>query len=136
MKYLRAMFVGLIIMGLNFTAAQAADDETVYELRTYTTNEGKLDDLNARFRDHTIGLFDKHGMESIGYWLPVDKDNTLIYVIRHKSMDAAKQNWQNFGNDPDWKVVAEETNRNGAILAVAPESVYMTATDYSLNMLK
>jgi len=136
MKYLRTMLIGLVIIGLNFTVAQAADDDTVYELRTYTANEGRLDDLNANFRDRAIELFSKHGIESIGYWLPVDKDNTLIYIVRHKSMAAAKQNWKNFIDDPDWKAIAEEINRNGAILAAAPESVYMTATDYSLNMLK
>lgn len=136
MLNLRAIFVSLIVMSFTSAFAQTSIDQTVYELRTYTTNDGKLDDLNARFKNHTIRLFKKHGMESIGYWVPVDKDNTLIYIIRHKSMIAAKQNWQNFINDPDWKIVAEETNRNGAILAISPESVFMTATDYSLSMLK
>lgn len=136
MLYLRAIFVSLIVMNFTTGFAQTSIDQTVYELRTYTTNDGKLDDLNARFKNHTIRLFKKHGMESIGYWMPVDKDNTLIYIIRHKSMIAAKQNWQNFIDDPDWKIVAEETNRNGAILAFSPESVFMTATDYSLSMLK
>jgi hypothetical protein len=75
-------------------------------------------------------------MESIGYWVPVDKDNTLIYIIRHKSMIVAKQNWQNFIDDPDWKIVAEETNRNVAILAISPESIFMKSTNYSLSMLK
>ena len=68
----------------------------VYELRTYTTNEGKLDNLNARFRDHTVRLFKKHGMESVGYWVPADEPNsknTLIYVIKHKSRDAAKESY-------------------------------------------
>lgn len=136
MLYLRATFFCLIVMSFTTGFAQTSIDQTVYELRTYTTNDGKLDDLNARFKNHTIRLFKKHGMESIGYWVPVDKDNTLIYIIRHKSMIAAKQNWQNFIDDPDWKIVAEETNRNGAILAFSPESVFMTATDYSLSMLK
>lgn len=136
MTYLRATFVCLIIMSFTTAFAQTSNDQTVYELRTYTTNDGKLADLNARFKDHTIRLFNKHGMESIGYWMPVDKENTLIYIIRHKSMNAAKQNWQNFIDDPDWKIVAEETNRKGAILAVSPESVFMIATDYSLSILK
>ena len=136
MKYMRILIVGLLILVFNASFAQDINDQTVYELRTYTTNEGKLDDLNARFRDHTIGLFNKHGMESIGYWLPVDKTNTLIYILRHKSTEAAKQSWQNFINDPDWKIVAEETNKNGPILASSPESIFMKATDYSLDFLK
>ncbi|MCA9147163.1 MAG: NIPSNAP family protein [Planctomycetaceae bacterium] len=106
----------------------------VYELRTYTTNEGKLDNLNARFRDHTVALFKKHGMESVGYWVPTDdakSKNTLLYVIKHESRDSAKSSWQAFLADPDWKKVAKESQVDGPILAKAPEAVYMYATDYS-----
>ena len=112
--------------------ARAADE--VYELRTYTTNEGKLDALNARFRDHTVGLFKKHGIESVGYWVPTDgpkSKNTLIYVIKHKSRDAAKASWKAFIADPEWKKVAKESQVDGRILAKAPESVYMSAADFS-----
>lgn len=106
----------------------------VFELRVYTTNEGKLENLNARFRDHTVGLFTKHGMESVGYWVPTDKpksENTLIYVLRHKSRAAAKASWTAFLADPEWKKVAKESQVDGAILAKAPESVFMDVTDYS-----
>ena len=75
-------------------------------------------------------------MESIGYWTPADKPNTLIYIIKHKSMDAAKKSWHDFSEDADWKIVAVETNKNGPILAAPPQSTYMYATDYSLNFLK
>jgi hypothetical protein len=106
----------------------------VYELRTYVTNPDKLDNLNARFRDHTVGLFKKHGIESVGYWVPTDGEsskNTLIYVIKHKSRDAAKASWKAFGSDPAWKKVARESQVDGKILAQRPDSVYMNATDYS-----
>ena len=106
----------------------------VFELRTYTTNEGKLDDLNARFRDHTVALFRKHGMESVGYWVPTDESkskNTLIYVIRHKSRDAAKKSWAAFINDPDWKKAFAASRKEGPLLAKAPESTYMELTGYS-----
>jgi hypothetical protein len=136
MKFIRILMIGLIFTGFNTVFAQDGNNQAVYELRTYTTNNGKLDDLNARFSNHTIGFFNKYGMESIGYWIPVDKPNTLIYIIKHKSMAAAKQSWQNFINDPAWKIVAEETNKNGPILAATPESVYMTETDYSLKLMK
>ena len=112
------------------TVAQAE----VFELRTYTTNEGKLDNLNARFRDHTIALFDKHGMESVGYWVPTDEPqsaNTLIYVLRHESREAAGASWKAFIEDPAWAKVAEESQKDGRILAKAPESVYMEAAEYS-----
>jgi hypothetical protein len=108
----------------------------VHELRTYVTNPGKLDDLNARFRDHTVGLFKKHGIESVGYWVPTDavkSKNTLIYVIKHNSRDAAKASWKAFGSDPAWKKVARESQVNGKILAKRPDSVYMNETDYSTD---
>ncbi|MGB7347495.1 MAG: NIPSNAP family protein [Pirellulaceae bacterium] len=106
----------------------------IYELRTYTTNEGKLDDLNARFRNHTVKLFEKHGIRSLGYWVPTDKKksaNTLIYVIAHKDRDAAKASWKAFLGDADWKAAHKASEADGPILAKAPESVYMDAADYS-----
>jgi len=106
----------------------------VYELRTYLTNPDKLDDLNARFQHHTVGLFKKHGIESVGYWIPTDGEsskNTLIYVIRHESRDAAKASWKAFISDPAWKKVARESQVDGKILAQRPDSVYMSETNYS-----
>lgn len=106
----------------------------VYELRTYTTNNGKLDALHARFRNHTVDLFKKHGIESVGYWVPTDgprSKNTLIYVIKHESRDAAKASWGAFIADPQWKKVFKESRVDGPLLSKAPESVYMEATDYS-----
>jgi hypothetical protein len=106
----------------------------VYEMRTYTTNEGKLDNLNARFRDHTVRLFEKHGIQSVGYWVPADgpqSKNTLIYVLKHESRDAAKASWAAFIADPDWKKAAKESQKDGRFLSKSPESIYMAATDYS-----
>ena len=108
----------------------------VHELRTYVTNPGKLDNLNARFRDHTLGLFNKHGIKSVGYWVPTDGEkskSTLIYVITHESRDAAKASWKAFGSDPAWKKVARESQVDGKILAKRPDSVYMNETDYSTD---
>ncbi len=122
----------LLIVGiLVFTTNAKAD---VYELRTYTTNDGKLDDLHARFRDHTVALFKKHGMESIGYWVPTDGEkakNTLIYVLRHRSRDAAAQSWKDFIGDPDWQAAFKASRQDGPLLAKAPDSVFMESTDYS-----
>lgn len=104
----------------------------VYELRTYKTREGKLDALNARFRDHTNRLFEKHGIEPVGYWVPTDEEdskNTLIYVIKHASRDAANASWKAFLADPEWKAAAKASGVGN--LAGPPESVYMEATDYS-----
>ena len=116
------------------TDARAAD-EPVYELRIYTTNEGKLPDLLKRFREHTCKLFEKHGMTNIGYWVPVEKEdgaeNTLIYIISHKSRDAAKESWKAFGSDPEWQAAAKASEVNGKILAKKPDSIFMTRTAFS-----
>ena len=114
-------------------SAQAAD--RVFEMRTYTCNEGKLEALKTRFRDHTIQIFKKHGMESIGYWVPVDPEKsktTLIYIIAHPSLEEAKKHWKEFGADPEWKKVAADSEKDGKILSRAPESVYMTPADFSM----
>ena len=112
------------------TVIHAQPKGRVFELRTYTTNEGRLDALNARFRNHTMRIFKKHGMTNVGYWVPQDKPNTLIYIISHASREAAKQNWDAFRADPEWQKVAKESEADGKIVAKV-ESVYMDATDYS-----
>jgi hypothetical protein len=114
------------------TAVHAAGNR-VFEIRTYTTPPGKLDALNARFRDHTIKLFDKHGMKSIGYWIPQDpalKDNTLIYVLAHDSREAAAANWKAFQSDPDWVKAKADSEKDGR-LTTKTESVFVDPTDYS-----
>jgi hypothetical protein len=81
-----------------------AEDIRSYELRIYTAYKGKLGALNARFRDHTCKLFEKHGLTNVGYWVPVDKsDNRLIYVISSPNRAAHQKSWKAFLNDSDWK---------------------------------
>lgn len=112
--------------------ASAADGK-VYELRTYTTYEGKLPDLLARFRDHTIKIFERHGMKNIGYWVPTDEPrstNTLIYVLEHSSREAAKKSWDGFRADPEWVKARAASEANGKI-TVKVESIFMEATDFS-----
>ena len=125
--------------GSSVAHAQNANPSTslgtgrVFELRTYTAPEGKLPELQARFRNHTMRIFEKHGMKNHGYWVPQDapaKDNTLIYVISHESREAAKKSWSSFGADPEWQKVAKESQANGRILT-GVVSVYMEPTDYS-----
>lgn len=121
-------------LGCSLTAAKAESTE-VYELRIYTTNEGKLDTLLARFRDHTCRLFEKHGMTNIGYWVPLAKEdgaeNTLIYILKHPSEEAAKASFAAFGKDPEWQAARKASEENGKILAKPPQSLFMSATDYS-----
>ena len=109
-------------------------DARVYELRTYTTNPGRMPALQKRFVEHTMRLFEKHGMQNVMYWTPMDsarKDNTLIYVISHASREAADKNWRDFQADSDWVKVSAASETDGRILAKAPERVFMTATAWS-----
>jgi len=108
----------------------SADNHKVFELRTYTTHEGKLDDLHDRFANHTMELFEKHGMENIGYWTPVDKENTLTYIIAHDSREAAEASWEAFVNDPVWQEAYEASREDGPLVKNI-ESVFMTTTPYS-----
>jgi hypothetical protein len=110
----------------------AADKESpVYELRTYYAAEGKLDDLNARFRDHTLKIFETHGIKSIGYWMPQDNpERKLIYMLAFPSRDAAKKSWREFGADPEWKAAAKESEKNGRLVTKVI-SQFLVATDYS-----
>jgi hypothetical protein len=112
----------------------ASAQNRVFELRTYTCNEGKLEALKARFRDHTIEIFKRHGMESIGYWVPKDPErskNTLIYIISHASREQADKNWAAFRADPEWQKVSAASDANGKIV-LKTESVYMDPTDFSM----
>lgn len=124
------MFAGLFASQIH-----AAADFGVYELRIYTCNEGKLDALLARFRDHTCRLFEKHGITNLGYWVPMDEadgsKNTLIYLLGHASREAAKANWKTFAADPEWVRAKTASEAGGKILAKAPESIFMIRTDYS-----
>ncbi len=100
-----------------------------YELRIYHAAPGKLGELLARFRDHTIKLFDRHGMKSVAYWTPLDepeKSNTLIYILRHPSREAAAANWKSFQDDPEWKSVKEKSEANGTLVDKV-DSTYMVS---------
>ena len=105
----------------------------VYELRVYHTYEGKLDDLLRRFRDHTMQLFEKHGIKNVAYWTPADeplKGKTLIYILAHPSREAATANWQAFRDDPEWQSVRDKSEANGKIVEKV-DSTYMALTDFS-----
>ena len=121
------------LLGSTTAVVRAQSAGKVYELRTYTAPEGKLSNLQARFRDHTIRIFNKHNMKSVGYWVPQDapnSQNTLIYILEHPSRDAAKKNWAEFQADPEWQKVSAESQKDGRIVTKV-DSVFMDATDYS-----
>ena len=126
--------VVLLLSGYAVGRASQPAPAHIYELRTYTANEGKLDALQARFRDHTRRIFERHNIKSVGYWVPSEgptASTTLIYILEHPSREEARKNWAAFSADPEWQKVRTESEANGRILAKAPESVFMNATDYS-----
>jgi hypothetical protein len=124
-----------LLLAFAFALQSFAADGTqrVFEIRTYTTAEGKLDALNKRFREHTMKLFERHGMINIGYWMPQDAPlagHTLIYVLAHKSREAAKKSWEEFNNDPEWQKVKSASEANGPVVTKV-ESIFVNPTDYS-----
>jgi len=126
---IRVLLAGVLTVG---ALSALAEGPTVFELRTYTTHDGRLPALEARFRDHTMALFEKHGMRNVGYWIPVDRPNTLIYIIAHDSKDAVAGNWQAFAADPQWQTAYKNSVADGPILIEdGIVSQFMTAADYS-----
>ena len=130
-----SLMVGIVI-GMAFdprATGYAQPDKRVFEIRTYYTHPGKLDALNARFRNHTVKFFERHGMTNVGYWVPMDppqSENTLIYIVAHKDREAAKKSWDAFRKDPEWLKVRTESEAQGPINTKV-ESVFLTPTDYS-----
>jgi hypothetical protein len=111
----------------------AAKSDVVYELRIYHANEGKLDALLARFRDHTVTIFNRHGLKSVAYWTPTDeplKGKTLVYILEHPSRAEATANWKAFHDDPEWVKVSTASEVNGKLVEKV-DSTYMTLTDFS-----
>src|SRR3954462_13017834 len=119
-KYFFALFA------LAMTATSYAQNDTpVYELRTYYAAPGKLDDLNARFRNHTLKIFEKHGIKSVGYWMPLENpDHKLIYMLSYPNREAARKSWREFGSDPEWQKAAKESEANGRLVTKV-QSIYL-----------
>ncbi len=122
----------LLSCALPFTSGLAAERESrFFELRTYYAAPGKLDALQDRFRKHTTGLFERHGMTNIGYWVPLtNTENKLVYLLAYPSREARERAWKEFWADPDWQAVVKESERDGKLVSKA-ESVYLTPADFS-----
>jgi hypothetical protein len=114
--------------------AHAQGNTRVFEMRTYTAAPGRFEALKTRFRDHTLKLFERHGMTNIGYWIPADGEksgNTLVYILAYPNREAAKKSWAAFSADPEWQKVRTESQKDGTILVGPPESVFLNAADFS-----
>jgi hypothetical protein len=127
------LFTGTLLLSGRASAADTPPAGKVYELRVYHTNPGKLEALHARFRDHTCKLFQKHGIELVGFWTPTEGEasaNTLYYIVAFPDADAQKKAWQEFRDDTDWKQAKAESEKEG-VLVNKVDSTNLKATDYS-----
>jgi hypothetical protein len=123
--------LSLLTLGLFAVAPAAEPDTRLFEMRVYYAAEGKLDALNARFRDHTLKLFAKHGITSLGYFVPTkNTENKLVYFLAYANREARDASWKAFQADPDWKAAAKASEVNGKLITKV-ESAFLTATDYS-----
>lgn len=132
---LAAFASGFIVRGfvVPSSIAHAQTGHRVFELRTYTAAPGKLDALKARFRDHTLKFFEKHGMTNVGYWVPQDaplSENTLTYILAYPSREAATKSWQAFRMDPEWLKARAASEANGP-LTTRTESLFLAPADFS-----
>lgn len=129
-----AAIVGLMALAfLGGRVSQAESKARVFELRTYTATEGKLSALESRFRDHTLKLFERHGMTNVVYTVPIDSpdhERKLIYLLAHNSREEAAKSWDAFRKDPEWVKAREESEKDGK-LTEKVESVFLAPTDFS-----
>jgi len=113
------------------TTSKAITDTRCYEMRVYYAPPGKLDDLHARFRDHTMKLFKKHGIENVGYWVPVENlENKLVYLLAYPNRAARDVSWKSFMADPAWTEAWKKSEANGKLVAKV-EQIFLQTTDYS-----
>ncbi len=131
---LKKIVVAAVLVFAGFAVGRAYQPASsrVYELRIYTPAEGKLDALNARFRDHTRTIFDRHHMKSVGYWLPTEgvEAGKFVYILEHASREDADKNWAAFNADPDWVKAKAESEANGRLVTKV-DRTFMASTDYS-----
>jgi NIPSNAP len=130
----RLLLLLLTLVSSVFVAHQLLAQKTdmrVFEMRTYYAEPGKLDALIERFQKHTTKIFKKHGMENIGYWLPIDNTkNQLVYILAYPSMEARETAWKAFGADPKWQKVQANSEKNGKLVHNV-ESIFMNWADFS-----
>jgi len=125
--------VAMTVLNDDTAAAADAKANRVFEMRTYITHDGRLDALNARFRNHTNKLFAKHGIDLVGYWVPVkepESKNTLVYILGYPSLEARDASWKAFLADADWKIAKAESEKDGPIVKQVIAQ-YLNPTDYS-----
>jgi len=103
----------------------------IYELRSYEVVPGRMPAMHARFRDHTLGFFWKHGIGVVGFWEAlVGTTNVLHYILQFESLAHRERVWNAFMADPDWQRVRAESEKDGPIVARVRNELWR-ATPYS-----
>jgi len=104
----------------------------IYELRVYHCMPGRLPDLNKRFENITLKLWEKHGIRQVGFWtvLVGESNNDLYYLLEWKDLAERERLWSTFGTDPEWLKARAETEKNGPLLKHISNS-FLTPTSYS-----
>ena len=105
----------------------------IFQLRTYHCFPGKIENIQARFRDHTRDLFAKQGLKNYPYFLTVEKDGSqpkLVYLLGHDSKDAFNAAFDKFRNDPEWIKVRDASEESGKIVEKV-DAVFFKSLPYS-----
>jgi hypothetical protein len=133
-KYGRPVALVITSFALGMYVANAKVDaqnkNRLWEIRTYTTAEGKLDSLVQRMGTEEKQFFEKHGMKNVLFSTAVDpplSQNTFVYIVSHESREAAKKSWEKVLGDPDFKAMLAKAGRT----TVKAESIFVNPTDYS-----
>jgi len=128
----RLAFLSLTALFMMIPAAAADQPDTrLFEMRVYYAPEGKLEALHSRFRDHTLKLFEKHGITNIGYWTPIDNpERMLIYFLAYPDREARDASWKAFMADPQWQAAHKASEVDGKLVAKVVSN-FCQATDFS-----
>ena len=91
----------------------------IHEMRVYRCVPGKLPALLARFQNHTLKLWEKHGIRQAGFWTTLvgESNQDLTYLVAWESMAEREAKWNAFQADPAWQAVRAETEKDGALVA-------------------
>jgi hypothetical protein len=126
----RLLLLGALALFVSSGLVTAADTRC-FELRIYTAPPGKLEALHARFRDHTIALFEKHGITNIGYFTPVpNNENKLAYLLAYPSKEAREEAWKKFAADPEWVKAKTESELQGKLVSSVDQR-FLQPVDFS-----
>ena len=132
MRCLLPLCVLLSLIAVAVRVPASEKDTRVYEMRVYYAAPGKLDALNARFKNHTVKLFEKHGLINVGYFVPAgdNKAGKLVYFLSAPSKERRERSFKEFLADPDWQKAFADSEKDGKLVTKV-ESKFLTATDYS-----